>query len=173
LLAGSAGRNPGVFFARFCRVFPKKIVPALWVPKGETPVLVYAFNWKELSLCAALGYRWDGKRCRLWFQARPGTCNDERLITFLCNLKKHLHGQKAPLIWDGLSPSAHTGAFRQFCTPGEGHEKGGVEGEGGQFRRNYLVPMPKVSNLEELNRLLESEADQEQARHGAYGVYKG
>ena len=28
--------------------------------------------------------------------------------------------------------------------PGEGHEKGGVEGEVGQFRRNYLVPVPKV-----------------------------
>jgi hypothetical protein len=27
----------------------------------------------------------------------------------------------------------------QFCTPGEGHEKGGVEGEGGYFRRNHLV----------------------------------
>jgi len=33
--------------------------------------------------------------------------------------------------------------------------------------------MLKVSNLEELNRLLESGADQEQARHGACGVYKG
>ena len=33
--------------------------------------------------------------------------------------------------------------------PGEGHEKGGVEGEGGQFRRNYLVPVPSVRHLEE------------------------
>jgi hypothetical protein len=31
-------------------------------------VLVYAFNWKKLSISAALGYRWDGKRCRLRFQ---------------------------------------------------------------------------------------------------------
>jgi hypothetical protein len=45
-------------------------------------VLVYAFNWKKLSLSAALGYRWDGKRCRLWFQTRPGSYNDERLIFF-------------------------------------------------------------------------------------------
>jgi hypothetical protein len=26
-----------------------------------------------------------------------------------------------------------------FCTPGEGHEKGGVEGEVGYFRRNHWV----------------------------------
>jgi putative transposase len=65
-------------------------------------VLVYAFNWKQLSISAALGYRWDGKRCRLWFQTQPGSYNDERLIAFVRDLKKHMHGQKATLIWDGL-----------------------------------------------------------------------
>lgn len=40
-----------------------------------------------------------------------------------------------------------------YCLPGiEGaHEKGGVEGEGGRFRRNHLVPVPKVASLQELN----------------------
>ena len=40
-----------------------------------------------------------------------------------------------------------------YCLPGlEGaHEKGGVEGEGGRFRRNHLVPVPKVASLAELN----------------------
>jgi transposase len=40
-----------------------------------------------------------------------------------------------------------------YCLPGvEGaHEKGGVEGEGGRFRRNHLVPVPKVKSLAELN----------------------
>jgi transposase len=44
----------------------------------------------------------------------------------------------------------------QFTTPGiEGaHEKGGVEGEVGRFRRNHLVPVPVVANLAELNVLL-------------------
>ena len=31
------------------------------------------------------------------------------------------------------------------------HEKGGVEGEVGRFRRNHLVPVPEFSSLEELN----------------------
>jgi hypothetical protein len=39
----------------------------------------------------------------------------------------------------------------EFCTPGEGHEKGGVEGEVGTFRRNHWVPVPQVPDLAELN----------------------
>src|SRR5664280_28494 len=41
----------------------------------------------------------------------------------------------------------------QFTTPGiEGaHEKGGVEGEVGRFRRRHLVPVPDVASLGELN----------------------
>jgi transposase len=34
------------------------------------------------------------------------------------------------------------------------HEKGGVEGEVGRFRRSHLVPVPEVSSLRELNALL-------------------
>lgn len=41
-----------------------------------------------------------------------------------------------------------------FCTPGEGHEKGGVEGLVGFVRRNFLVPIPKVKTLDELNEYL-------------------
>jgi transposase len=39
----------------------------------------------------------------------------------------------------------------QFCTPGEGHEKGGVEGEAGYFRRNHWVPLPQAADLDALN----------------------
>jgi transposase len=44
----------------------------------------------------------------------------------------------------------------QFTTPGiEGaHEKGGVEGEVGRFRRNHLVPVPEAGDLAELNAVL-------------------
>ena len=41
-----------------------------------------------------------------------------------------------------------------FCTPGQGHEKGGVESDVGYARRNFLVPPPEVANFDELNRLL-------------------
>jgi transposase len=48
----------------------------------------------------------------------------------------------------------------EFCTPGEGHEKGGVEGEGGYFRRNHLVPVPCVAAV----RYLLTEAGLHKAR---------
>lgn len=44
-----------------------------------------------------------------------------------------------------------------FCNPGQGHEKGGVEGLVGYARRNYMVPVPEADTLEQLNeRLLEA-----------------
>jgi transposase len=40
-----------------------------------------------------------------------------------------------------------------YCVPGVdgAHEKGGVEGEVGRFRRNHLVPVPEVDSLSVLN----------------------
>ena len=51
---------------------------------------------------------------------------------------------------------SHHGFDAFYCNPGvEGaHEKGGVEGEGGRFRRNHLVPVPVVETMAELNDLL-------------------
>jgi hypothetical protein len=42
----------------------------------------------------------------------------------------------------------------RFCNPGQGHEKGGVEGLVGYARRNYLVPVPEADSVDELNRRL-------------------
>ena len=42
----------------------------------------------------------------------------------------------------------------RFCTPGQGHEKGGVESDVGYSRRNFLVPLPEVADFDELNALL-------------------
>jgi transposase len=44
-----------------------------------------------------------------------------------------------------------------FTRPGRAgaHEKGGVEGEVGRYRRAHLVPVPKVATLKELNDMLE------------------
>ncbi len=41
-----------------------------------------------------------------------------------------------------------------FCTPGEGHEKGGVESEVGRFRRAHWVPLPRARDLADLNQQL-------------------
>lgn len=48
---------------------------------------------------------------------------------------------------------SHFGFDPFYCQPGisGAHEKGGVEGEVGRFRRNRLSPMPVVDCLDELN----------------------
>ncbi len=48
---------------------------------------------------------------------------------------------------------SHYGFDAFYCQPGiEGaHEKGGVEGDVGRFRRTHLSPMPVVDSLAELN----------------------
>ena len=48
---------------------------------------------------------------------------------------------------------SHFGFDSFYCAPGiEGaHEKGGVEGEIGRFRRRHLTPVPRVGSLAELN----------------------
>ncbi len=61
---------------------------------------------------------------------------------------------------------SHYGFDAFYCLAGhEGsHEKGGVEGEGGRFRRSHCVPMPVVDSIEELNRLLEGWDDADDRR---------
>jgi transposase len=51
---------------------------------------------------------------------------------------------------------SHYGFDGFFCIPGKegAHEKGGVEGEIGRFRRRHLVPLPAVASLAELNQLI-------------------
>ncbi len=51
-----------------------------------------------------------------------------------------------------------------FCTPGQGHEKGGVEHGVGFGRRNFLVPIPHVADFAELNQLLLAQCQADDAR---------
>ena len=52
----------------------------------------------------------------------------------------------------------------EFCNPARGNEKGGVEGEGGYFRRNHWVPLPEARDLDELNTYLERCCHDDQSR---------
>jgi transposase len=62
---------------------------------------------------------------------------------------------------------SHYGFDSFFCEPGErgSHEKGGVEGEVGRFRRRHLVPVPRVADLAELDALLEAADAKDGRRH--------
>lgn len=53
--------------------------------------------------------------------------------------------------------AAHYAFRTDFCNPSEGHEKGLVENLVEYARNNFLVPVPKVASLTELNRYLAQE----------------
>jgi len=62
-----------------------------------------------------------------------------------------------------------------YCTPGMGHQKGGVEQEVGYVRRNFLVPLPQVSSYEALNEYLLAEClknDQRQVEGQSGTIYE-
>lgn len=73
---------------------------------------------------------------------------------FTTAVQKILKGKKRIEQDNFLKFRAYYTFNSRFCTPGEGHEKGGVEGLVGFSRRNFLVPIPEVDTLEELNQLL-------------------
>jgi transposase len=41
-----------------------------------------------------------------------------------------------------------------YCTPAQGHEKGGVESDVGYAQRNFFAPIPKAKDFAELNAVL-------------------
>lgn len=95
-------RKAWIFFQDESGVSERPSIRRTWAPKGETPVLIHSFNWKKLSICAAIGYRWDGHCSRVFFQTRPGSYDSDSLIAFLKDLRREMRGQKVILIWDGL-----------------------------------------------------------------------
>lgn len=83
-------------------------------------------------------------------------------------VKKILRGYQREETDRLIAFRSHWGFETQFCNPARGNEKGGVEGEVGYFRRNHLVPVPKVKDLGELNAYLRACCQQDQQRriHG-------
>lgn len=64
---------------------------------------------------------------------------------------------------------SHFGIDAFYCQPGiqGAHEKGGVEGDVGWFRRNHLVPIPEADSIAELNAMVNAwDVQDEQRRSG-------
>ncbi len=80
----------------------KPPVRRTWAPRGQTPILHHPFNWKKLSICSTVGYRWDGRRCRLYFRIVSDSYNDKKLSDFLSQLRQEFRGKRVILVWDGL-----------------------------------------------------------------------
>jgi putative transposase len=64
-------------------------------------------------VAAALGFRWDGGKTRLFARTRPDSFNSESLIAFLKQLKRFVHAAPVILVWDRL-PAHRSGIMQQF-----------------------------------------------------------
>lgn len=69
-------------------------------------------------------------------------------------VKKILRGRQREETDRIIAFRSHWGFHSEYCTPARGNEKGGVEGELGWFRRNFMVPVPEAEDLAGLNELL-------------------
>jgi transposase len=69
-------------------------------------------------------------------------------------VKKILRGRQRVETERIIAFRSHWGFRSEYCNGGKGNEKGGVEGELGWYRRNWLVPVPEACDLESLNRKL-------------------
>jgi transposase len=79
-------------------------------------------------------------------------------------VKKVLRGYRREETSRFIAFRSHWRFQSEFCNPARGNEKGGVEGEGGYFRRNHWVPLPEARDLDELNTYLERCCREDQSR---------
>ena len=79
-------------------------------------------------------------------------------------VKRILRGREREQTTRLLAFRSHWRFASEFCTPGEGHEKGGIEGEAGYFRRNHWVPIPQAADLAALNAQLLAGCQADQRR---------
>jgi hypothetical protein len=78
------------------------VVRRTWAPRGHTPVIRHHFNWKRVSLAAALCYGSRGGGAAVAVHQHPDAYDTDSLIGALEQLRHALGGQKATLLWDGL-----------------------------------------------------------------------
>jgi transposase len=90
-----------------------------WAPRGETPVLQLAFNWKRLSVIAGVTV-WT-----FYFRLYPGSIKSPQIVEFLGHLRRQLR-RKLLIIWDGLR--AHRSRL----------VRGAVEESAGMIRLAFL-----------------------------------
>jgi transposase len=87
------------------------------------------------------------------FGAVPGRVRYDNLTSAVVRVLKGRDRAEAERF---VALRSHYGFDSFFCIPGKegAHEKGGVEGEIGRFRRRHLVPVPAVASLAALNQLI-------------------
>jgi transposase len=99
----AARQRAWIFFQDESGITQQPSIRRTWAPRGETPILRSRGNhWTKTSVAAALGFRWDGRRTRLFARTKPNSFDTHSLIKFLQALKRFVGGRRVILVWDRL-----------------------------------------------------------------------
>jgi transposase len=142
-----------------------------WVDLGDERTKVQVFAMRSMASGAAFHRAYRHATQQAFLEAHEhafayfgGVFHLLRYDNLASAVRKILRGHRREETVRFMAFRSHWRFAAEFCTPGEGHEKGGVEGEGGYFRRNHLVPVPQVADLDALNSLLLTACRADEAR---------
>jgi transposase len=129
-----------------------------WAELGGMPVLLQVFSMRSMASGAAFHRAYHRATQQAFLEAHEhafryfqGVFHLLRYDNLRSAVKKILRGFRREETARFIAFRSHWRFQSDFCTPAEPHEKGGIEGEAGYFRRNHWVPIPKARDLAELN----------------------
>lgn len=138
---------------------------------GEERVQLQVFAMRSMASGAAFhcAYRHATQQAFLEAHERAfayfgGVFRKLRYDNLGAAVKKILRGYRREETARFIAFRSHWRFEAEFCTPAQAHEKGGVEGEAGYFRRNHWVPVPEAEDLAALNRQLWDACQQDEHR---------
>ncbi len=142
-----------------------------WAELSGERVLLQAFSMRSMASGAAFHRAYQRATQQAFLEAHEhaflyygGVFGLLRYDNLRAAVKKILRGHRREETTRFIAFRSHWGFQSEFCTPDEPHEKGGIEGEAGYFRRNHWVPIPKARDLAELNEQLLAACREEEQR---------
>jgi transposase len=129
-----------------------------WAELSGAPVLLQVFSMRSMASGAAFHRAYHRATQQAFLDAHEHAFNYFqgvfavlRYDNLKAAVKKILRGYQREETARFIAFRSHWRFSSEFCSPYEPHEKGGIEGEVGYFRRNHWVPIPKARDLAELN----------------------
>ncbi len=129
-----------------------------WAELNGAPVLLQVFSMRSMASGAAFHRAYHRATQQAFLDAHEhafkyfqGVFAVLRYDNLKAAVKKILRGYQREETARFIAFRSHWRFSSEFCSPYEAHEKGGIEGEAGYFRRNHWVPIPKARDLAELN----------------------
>jgi transposase len=132
-----------------------------WAELSGEPTLLQVFSMRSMASGAAFHRAYHRATQQAFLEAHEhafsyfgGVFRVLRYDNLKSAVKKILRGYRREETTRFIAFRSQWRFQSEFCTPEQPHEKGGIEGEAGYFRRNHWVPLPNARDLTELNALL-------------------